>query len=92
MMGLRFHVDPRDVPAQVAARRIGLTKADFLLALPELEARGFPKPDNTTGMWDLDAIDEWRRRRHPELFMVATEGARDGRAVVKVRLERMRNG
>lgn len=89
---MRFHVDPRDVPAPAAARRIGLTEAQFRDARPNLEARGFPKPDTTTGNWDLDAIDEWRRRRFPELFMVATEGVRDARAVVKDRLERMRNG
>lgn len=91
-MTIRFTIKPRDVPAHAAARRIGLTEVDFRDALPELEARGFPKPDSTTGNWDIDAIDEWRRRRHPELFLVATEGARDARAVVTERLVRMRNG
>ena len=43
MMAVRFHIDPRDVPADAAARRMGLTEADFRCRLPELEARGFPK-------------------------------------------------
>ena len=91
-MGLRFHIDPRDVPAEAAARRLGLTEAGFRNALPQLEARGFPKQDATTGNFDIDAIDEWRRRRHPDLFLIATEGASDARAVVKDRLARMRDG
>ena len=92
MTCLRYHIDPHDAPAAVAARRIGLTEAQFSDKAAELYARGFPKPDETTGLYDLDAIDEWRRRRHPQLFLTAAEGARDSRAVVKGRLEAMRNG
>jgi hypothetical protein len=92
MTALRYHVDPRDAPAHVAARRIGLTEAQFTEALPQLSARGFPHPDPTTGLFDLDAIDEWRRRRHPQLFHTATELARDAKAVVRTRLEALRNG
>ena len=33
-------------------------------ALPGLLARGFPAADATTGNYDLDAIDLWRRQRH----------------------------
>lgn len=91
-MSLRFRIEPRDAPEHVAARRMGLVEARFTEMLPALFARGFPRPDTTTGLYDLDAIDEWRRRRHPELFLVATEGARDARAVVRDRLERMRDG
>lgn len=92
-MSIRFHVEPRDVPAHAAARRLGLTEAEFLRQLPMLIARGFPAADPTTGHFDLDAIDEWRKRRHPRLFLTATEQARDARSVVKERLAGLnRNG
>jgi hypothetical protein len=61
---IRFRVDPRDVPAEKAARRLHLTPAEFGAKLPELLARGFPAPDPTTGMYDLDAIDRWMTARH----------------------------
>lgn len=86
MTSLRFHVEPRDVPAHAAARRLGLTEAEFRQRLPLLEARGFPPADPTTGHFDLDAIDEWRKRRHPRLFLTQPEQARDARAVVRERL------
>lgn len=66
-MGMRrphIQIDPGDVPPALAARRMGLSEADFLIALPELLKRGFPEPDETTGNFDLTAIDEWRRQRH----------------------------
>src|SRR5262249_49544723 len=50
--------------AEKAARRLHLTLAEFGAKLPELLARGFPGPDQTTGMYDLDAIDQWRAARH----------------------------
>lgn len=65
---IRFRVDPGDVPAEKAARRLCLTKAQFLAWLPQLLLRGFPPADPTTGMYDLDAIDAWRRQRHSHLF------------------------
>jgi hypothetical protein len=34
--------------------------------------RGFPRPDIDTGMYDFDAIDAWRRLRHPQLFTANT--------------------
>ena len=61
---IRFRVDPADVPAEKAARRLHLTLAEFQQKLPELLARGFPPPDPTTDMFDLDAIDAWRASRH----------------------------
>ena len=70
-MGMRLrsiHIDPGDVPPRHAAERLGLSESAFRFALPELEARGFPKADPTTGNFDLQAIDEWRRRRHPLFF------------------------
>ena len=61
---IRFRVDPRDLPADKAARRLHLTPGDFQAKLPALLARGFPQPDATTGMFDLFAIDEWMTARH----------------------------
>ncbi|MGJ5149821.1 hypothetical protein [Bradyrhizobium sp. HKCCYLR1023] len=61
---LRFRVDPADVPADKAARRLHLTEAQFQDMLPALLARGFPAADPTTGMFDLEAIDRWRSARH----------------------------
>jgi hypothetical protein len=90
MPSVRYHVTPRDAPAAVAARVLGLTESQFAEKLSELLARGFPKPDETTGLYDLDAIDVWRRRRHPQLFLTAPEQARDARAVFSERLARLR--
>jgi len=81
---IRHRVDPGDVPAAVAGRRMGLSEVRFLAVLPELLARGFPPADPTTGLFDLDAIDEWRRRRHPRLFLTHPERARDARAVMPI--------
>jgi len=54
---IRFSVNPRDIPAQKAARRLHLTEEEFEAVKDELFARNFPRPDPTTGMYDLDAID-----------------------------------
>ncbi len=87
----RFRVQPGDVPASLAATRMGMTTEAFTTALPNLVARGFPKADPDTGNFDLDAIDVWRRSRHPHLFNAAASfGARDAGSVVKDRLEAMR--
>jgi hypothetical protein len=68
-MTLRFKLPPGgDVPPVTAARRMGLSLDAFRDALPELVARGFPQADETTGNFDLDAIDTWRRTRNPHLF------------------------
>ena len=52
----RFRIEPRDVPAQEAARRLGKTLAEFDAILPKLIARGFPKPDpdqpRDRGFWE----------------------------------------
>ncbi len=61
---IRFRVDPGDVPPEKAARRLHLTVEQFNRLLPRLLARGFPPPDETTEMFDLEAIDAWRRSRH----------------------------
>jgi hypothetical protein len=65
---VRFRVDPRGVPPAKAARRLGLTPAAFEAKAVELHARGFPRPDPTTGNYDLVAIDAWMDRQHPLLL------------------------
>jgi hypothetical protein len=88
---LRFSVQPRDVPCDVAARRLGKSRAEFESALPNLVARGFPRPDPDTGNFDLTAIDRWCDARHPHLFSLTVQPtARDAQAVVGSRLARMR--
>ena len=88
---MRFKVEPRDVPPEIAARRLGKTLFDFNRALPNLIARGFPKADPDTGHFDLDAIDAWRRLRHPHLFGDGSKApARDARTVARDRITAMR--
>jgi len=92
-MSRRFHVQPGDVPADCAAKRLGMTLEAFTTALPNLIARGFPKPDPDTHNFDLDAIDAWRRARHPHLFRGLDKVeflARDASDVVNDRLKAMR--
>lgn len=83
-----------DISPTAAARRMGMTLAEFEAKLPELRARvpAFPAADPTTGNYDLDAIDEWRRARHPHLFLTAPQSARDARDVVRERLRRVSGG
>lgn len=94
-MTMRFKITPGDVPPVVAARRLALTLEAFNLALPELLQRGFPPPDATTGNYDLDAIDAWRRARNPQLFgqpsLTSRPVARNASDVVSERL-RIRGG
>jgi hypothetical protein len=93
---IRFHVQPGDVPPAIAARRLGLTTEAFEAKLAELRQRGFPAPDPTTGHYDLDAIDAWRRARNPQLFgtpsLTANATTRDAKSVVSERLARLRGG
>jgi hypothetical protein len=56
---VRSRVDPRLVPREKAARRLGLTLLAFEIALPELLSRGFPPPLPVIGNFDLQAIDHW---------------------------------
>lgn len=81
-----------DVPAEAAGRRLGLTLAEFQGALPDLIHRGFPPPDPTTHLFDLEAIDAWRRARNPHLFGLnpPPEAADARTGVLQTRLERMR--
>jgi hypothetical protein len=84
MSSIRFHVDHRDVPPIVAARRLGLTLEAFKLLLPELlTERKFPPPDPTTGNFDLKAIDAWQDARNPQLLGATPK---DGSTITRERL------
>jgi hypothetical protein len=89
---MRFRIEPRDVPPEIAARRLGKSPADFQSVLPRLIARGFPEADPDTGNFDLDAIDAWRHKRHPHLFLTEATCARDAKSVVNARLGGLRRG
>lgn len=65
---IRFRVDPAYAPTDKIARRMCLTEAQFRDCCPRLFARGFPQPDETTGMYDLEAVDRWRKRQRPDLY------------------------
>jgi hypothetical protein len=86
----RLRVQPGDVPASAAAQRMGMTLEAFSDALPNLIARGFPAADPDTKNFDLDAIDQWRRSRHPHLYGGRADfGARDAATVARDRIEAM---
>ena len=90
---MRFRVEPRDVPAEIAARRLGKTLAEFNAALPRLIERGFPVADPDTGNFDLHAIDRWCDSRHAHLFGAAAAlSARDASTVAGERIAAMRRG
>jgi hypothetical protein len=86
--------DRGDVAPYIVANRLGLTLPEFEARRPELERRGFPEPDETTGRYCIEAVDRWRLRRHARLFpeLTAVAGAVDARAVVEERLAVMRKG
>jgi hypothetical protein len=93
---IRFSVEPRDIPPEKAARRLHLTLAEFTAKLPALMDRGFPGPDPTTGMFDLEAIDLWRHGRHAHLFasraLTTTPRPRDSDEIIDERLRRLAGG
>ena len=49
----RFRVNPGDVPPEKAARRLGLSLADFEARKATLPCRGLREPEPTTGAYDL---------------------------------------
>ena len=54
----------------------------------------FPKPDETTGLYCIEAVDRWRLRRHIPLFpeLTAVPTAVDAGAVYQERLAALRRG
>ncbi|GEP12292.1 hypothetical protein [Methylobacterium gnaphalii] len=90
--GIRFHVEPRDVPAHAAARRLGLTEGDFARMADRLYRRGFPRPDPDTGNYDLDAIDQWRKLRNRNLFGLSDGPVARDASVAMARIEARRRG
>jgi hypothetical protein len=89
-IGMRFHVEPRDIPEELAARRLGLSLTEFQERLPALLQRGFPPADETTSRYCLEAIDQWRLRRFAALFSVpAIEGPKTDRETARARIRNM---
>lgn len=80
--------DRGDVTPAVVAQRLGVSAADFEAWRPELERRGFPIPDPTTGRYCIEAVDRWRLRRHAKLFpeLTTISTAVDARTVIEDRL------
>ncbi|MFZ2144395.1 MAG: hypothetical protein WAV78_47005, partial [Xanthobacteraceae bacterium] len=82
--------DRGDVAPYVVASRLGLTLPEFQARRSELERRGFPEPDETTGRYCIEAVDRWRLQRHPRLFpeLTTVAGAVDAGAVFEQRMAR----
>ena len=57
-----------DVSRSHVAQLMGLSGPDFDAVRPQLEERGFPRPDPTTGLYCIEAVDRWRLRRHASMF------------------------
>jgi len=83
---IRFKVEPRDVPPSKAARRLHLTLDEFRQKVAELELRGFPRPDPTTGNYYLTAIDQWMASR---TGLTAFNGPRDDEVLINERIARL---
>jgi hypothetical protein len=83
---IRFKVEPRDIPAAKAARRLHLSLDEFRAKLPELVSRGFPPADPTTGMFYLPAIDQWMAAR----FKLTTDStSQNDRSLIDERIARL---
>jgi hypothetical protein len=80
-----------DVAPSIAARRLGLSLEEFGRLRLDLEARGFPQADPTTGRYCIEALDRWRKLRTPKLFPELTfaPSAVHADAVFEDRLRRM---
>jgi hypothetical protein len=83
---IRFKVEPRDIPAAKAARRLHLSLDEFRTKLPELVRRGFPPADPTTGMFYLPAIDQWMARRFDQS---ACDNSTNNRDIISTRIARL---
>jgi hypothetical protein len=83
--------DRGDVVPSIVAARLGLSLSDFEARRGELVQRGFPKPDVTTGLYCIEAVDRWRLRRHASLFpeLTCAPAALHADSVIDERLRRM---
>jgi hypothetical protein len=83
--------DRGDVAPSLVANRLGLTLPEFHARRSELERRGFPEPDETTGRYCIEAVDRWRLRRHARLFpeLTTMTGAVDAGTVFHQRMIRL---
>lgn len=81
-----------DVPKSVVAQRLGLDLREFELRFAELQRRGFPEADPTTGKFCVEAVDRWRLYRHPQLFPELTTAptATHADVVFKQRMQKLR--
>ena len=91
-MPMRFRIEPRDVPLEVAARRLGKTRAEFEAALPDLIARGFPQPDPTPAISISPQSTDGAMLVTRTCSAVAAMQARDAATVAKERIAAMRQG
>jgi hypothetical protein len=80
-----------DVPEGAIAQLLGLSVTDFRARRTELRDRGFPEPDQTTGLYCIEAVDRWRLRRHARLFpeLTTAPAAAHADAVFGDRLRRL---
>jgi hypothetical protein len=80
-----------DVAAAVVAELLGLSLADFEARRPVLHERKFPRPDPTTGLYCIEAVERWRLLRHPQLFpeLTAAPNAAHAGAVFDERMRRL---
>ena len=90
-MAIRIAVAPRDVPPREVARHLGLSLGAFELVREELFARGFPRPDPTTGNYDLVAVGAWMDARHGG-SLTSEAKPRNAAEVFGERAARLRNG
>jgi hypothetical protein len=83
-----------DVTLGIVAQRLGLPLADFHRFRADLERRGIPEPDPTTGRYCIEAVDRWRLRRFPRLFpeLTGNPTAVDARIVAEERLRVLERG
>jgi hypothetical protein len=86
--------DRGDVAPNVVAQRLGMSLSDFEACRLELERRGFPQRDPTTGRYCIEAVDRWRLRRFPRLFpeLTVSSGAVHAETVFEDRLRRLAEG
>lgn len=67
-----------EVRPRVVAHLFGVDATDMAELLPLLYDRGFPRPEPLTGHFDIEAVQAWRRNRHPGLLAPPARPANDG--------------